>query len=257
MAVSLEKQGKVGVIHLNRPPMNSYDRTFIDELNAAIDELRFDEDLQAAVVASDNPRIFSAGADIQMFQTASLAFKYTFVNHANEVINKLEHTPKVVIAAIAGHALGGGLEIALACDLRFAAEGDYRLGLPEVSLGLLPGTGGTQRLPRLVGKTRAMDLMIRGERIPPQEALEIGLVNRVYPADELLDKTVEYAQQLAEGPTYAIGNIKLATSLGTEMPLEAGLAFERELVYRLFASEDAAEGLAAFSEKRQPQWKGR
>jgi enoyl-CoA hydratase/carnithine racemase len=257
MSVSLDKQGKVGIIRLNRPPMNSYDRTFIDELNAAIDELRFDEGLTAAVVASDNPRVFSAGADVQMFQTASLAFKYAFVNHAHEVLSKLEHTPKVIIAAIGGHALGGGLEIALACDLRFAAEGDYRLGLPEVTLGLLPGSGGTQRLPRLVGKARAMDLMVRGERLTPQDALEIGLVNRLLPADQLLDKTVEYATQLADSATFAIGNIKIANALGNEMPLEAGLALERELVYRLFASEDAAEGLAAFTEKRSPNWKGR
>src|SRR5215212_1678512 len=117
--------------------MNSYDRGFMDELNAAVDELRFDEELGAAVVLSDNPRIFSAGADIQMFNSATLAFKYAFVNHAHQVLSKIEHTPKVVIAAIGGHALGGGLEIALACDLRFAAEGEFRLGLPEVNLGLL------------------------------------------------------------------------------------------------------------------------
>lgn len=257
MAVSLDRQGKVAVIHLNRPPMNSYDKAFLDELNDAIDELRFDEELGAAVVLSDNPRIFSAGADIQMFQTASLAYKYAFVNHAHEVLSKFEHTPKVIIAAIAGHALGGGLEIALACDLRFAAEGEFRLGLPEVNLGLLPGSGGTQRLTRLVGKARAMDLMIRGERVTPQQAQDLGLVNRLYPADELLDKTVEYAAQLAAGPTFAIGNIKIAAGLGAEMPLEAGLALERESVFRLFASEDAAEGLAAFGEKRAANWKGR
>ena len=257
MAVSLEKQGKVGVIRLNRPPMNSYDRAFLDELNAAIDELRFDEGLAAAVVTSDNPRIFSAGADIQLFQTATPAYKYAFVTHAHEVLDKFGRTPKVIVAAIAGHALGGGLEIALACDQRFAAEGDYRLGLPEVTLGLLPGSGGTQRLTRLVGKARALDLMVRGDRIAPQQALEIGLVNRLYSADELLDKTLEYATQLANGPTFAIGNIKIAAGLGAEMPLEAGLALEREAVFRLFASEDAAEGLAAFSEKRAPSWKGR
>jgi enoyl-CoA hydratase len=257
VAVSLEKQGKVGVIHLNRPPMNSYDKAFIDELNGAIDELRFDEALAAAVVTSDNPKVFSAGADIEMFKSASLPFKYAVVNHANEVLDKFERTAKVVIAAVGGHALGGGLEIALACDLRFAAEGDFRLGLPEVSLGLLPGTGGTQRLPRLIGKARAMDLMVRGKRITPQEALEIGLVNRLLPADQLLEKTVEYAAQLAAGPTFAIGNIKIATTLGAETSLEAGMALEREAVYRLFASEDAAEGVAAFTEKRQPSWKGR
>ena len=257
MAVSLDKQGKVALIRLNRPPMNSYDRGFLDELNVAIDELRFDEELRSAVVLSDNPRVFCAGADIQMFQTATLAYKYAFVNHAHEVLNKLEHTPKVIVAAIAGHALGGGLEIALACDLRFAAEGDFRLGLPEVSLGLLPGSGGTQRLTRAIGKARALDLMVRGERITPRDAFEIGLVNRLVPADQLVDQAIEYATRLAEGPTFAIGNIKIAAGLGAEMPLEAGLALEREAVYRLFASEDAAEGLAAFGEKRQPAWKGR
>jgi enoyl-CoA hydratase/carnithine racemase len=257
LAVSLDKQGKVALIRLNRPPMNSYDRGFLDELNVAIDELRFDEELRSAVVLSDNPRVFCAGADIQMFQTATLAYKYAFVNHAHEVLNKLEHTPKVIVAAIAGHALGGGLEIALACDLRFAAEGDFRLGLPEVSLGLLPGSGGTQRLTRAIGKARALDLMVRGERITPREAFEIGLVNRLVPADQLVDQAIEYATRLAEGPTFAIGNIKIAAGLGAEMPLEAGLALEREAVYRLFASEDAAEGLAAFGEKRQPAWKGR
>jgi enoyl-CoA hydratase/carnithine racemase len=257
LAVSLDKQGKVALIRLNRPPMNSYDRGFLDELNVAIDELRFDEELRSAVVLSDNPRVFCAGADIQMFQTATLAYKYAFVNHAHEVLNKLEHTPKVIVAAIAGHALGGGLEIALACDLRFAAEGDFRLGLPEVSLGLLPGSGGTQRLTRAIGKARALDLMVRGERITPRDAFEIGLVNRLVPADQLVDQAIEYATRLAEGPTFAIGNIKIAAGLGAEMPLEAGLALEREAVYRLFASEDAAEGLAAFGEKRQPAWKGR
>lgn len=257
MAVSLEKQGKVGLIHLDRPPANSYDRGFMDELNAAIDELRFDEELGAAVVLSDNPRFFSAGADIQMFRNVTLGFKYAFVNHAHEVLSKIERTPKVVVAAIGGHALGGGLEIALACDLRFAAEGEFRLGLPEVTLGLLPGSGGTQRLSRLIGKARAMDLMIRGEPVGPGQALELGIVNRLFPADTLVEETLAYARKLAEGPTFAIGNIKIAAGLGAEMPLEAGLALEREAVYRLFASEDAAEGLAAFAEKRPATWQGR
>jgi enoyl-CoA hydratase/carnithine racemase len=257
LAVTLEKQGKVAVIWLDRPPANSYNREFIDELNAAIDELRFDENLGAAVVASKSAKFFSAGADIQMFQSVSLAYKFAFVNHAHEVLNKIEHTPKLVVAAVNGHALGGGLEIALACDLRFAAEGEFFLGLPEVSLGLLPGSGGTQRLTRLIGKSRAMDLMVRGERVGPQQALELGLVNRLLPADQLVETTLEYAEQLASGPTYAIGQIKIAAGLGAEWPLEAGLAIEREAVFRLFASEDAAEGLKAFSEKRKPAWQGR
>src|SRR5438105_7395338 len=188
--------------------MNSYDRAFLDELNAAIDELRFDEGLAAAIVTSDNPRIFSAGADIQLFQTATPAYKYAFVTHAHEVLNKFGRTPKVIVAAIAGHALGGGLEIALACDQRFAAEGDYRLGLPEVTLGILPGNGGTQRLQRLIGRTKALDMMLTGTPVGPQRALELGLVDRVFSADRLVEESVEYVARLAKGPALAVGNIK-------------------------------------------------
>src|ERR671932_257323 len=252
VSVSRERDG-VALIHLHRPPANSYDRAFLDDLNAAVDDVRWDGDVRGAVLVSDlAPKFFSAGADITNFKNSTQEQRVMTVLHAHEILLKIERTPKVIVAAIAGHALCGGLEIALACDQRFAAEGDYRLGLPEVTLGLLPGSGGTQRLTRLVGKARALDLMVRGDRITPQQALEIGLVNRLYSADELLDKTLEYATQLANGPTFAIGNIKIAAGLGAEMPLEAGLALEREAVFRLFASEDAAEGLAAFSEKRAP-----
>jgi enoyl-CoA hydratase/carnithine racemase len=257
VSVSRERDG-VALIHFNRPPANSYDRAFLDALNAAVDEVRWDAEVRGAVLVSDlAPRFFSAGADITNFQRSTQQQRVMTILHAHEILLKIEHTPKVFVAAISGHAMGGGLEIALACDLRFAAEGEYRIGLPEVSLGLLPGNGGTQRLTRLVGRTRALDMMITNQQVNPARAHEIGLVDRVFRADQLVIEAVEYVARLAKGPTLAIGNIKIATRVGADLPLEGALALEREAVWRLFMSEDAAEGLAAFGEKRTPEWKGR
>ena len=258
VTVSREKAREgVALIHLNRPPANSYDRAFLDDLNAAVDEVRWDGDIRGAVLVSDlAPRFFSAGADINNFRNSTQQQRVMTVLHAQEILLKIERTPKIFVAALAGHALGGGLEIALACDFRFAADGEYRLGLPEVTLGLLPGNGGTQRLTRLVGRTRALDMMITNQQINAARALEIGLVERVFPADSLVSEAVDYVARLASGPTLAIGNIKIATRLGADLPLEGALALEREAVWRLFMSDDAAEGLAAFSEKRAPNWKG-
>lgn len=258
VSVTRERGGRVAVIHLNRPPANSYNKPFIDELNAAIDEVRWDSELRAAVLVSDlAPKFFSAGADIVNFKNSTQEQRVMTVLHAHEVLRKIENTPKIFVAAISGHTLGGGLEIALACDFRFAAEGEYRIGLPEVALGLLPGNGGTQRLQRLVGRTAALDLMLTNTQVGPQKALEMGIVSRLFPADNLVEETLNYVDKLAQGPTLAAGNIKIATKVGADLPLDGALAIEREAVWRLFMSEDAAEGLAAFSEKRQPNWKGR
>ena len=257
VSVSRERDG-VALIHLNRPPANSYNRAFLDELNAAIDEVRWDADIRGAVLVSDlAPKFFSAGADVVNFKNSTQQQRVMTVLHAHEILRKIEYTPKVFVAAINGHALGGGLEIALACDFRFAAEGEYRLGLPEVSLGLLPGNGGTQRLSRLIGRNKALDMMLTNTQVGPQKALELGIVDRVFPADSLQDQAVEYVAKLAKGPTLAIGNIKIATRTGADLPVEGALALEREAVWRLFMSEDAAEGLAAFGEKRSPSWRGR
>ncbi|HYU20026.1 MAG TPA: enoyl-CoA hydratase/isomerase family protein [Chloroflexota bacterium] len=256
MAVGVEKRGSIGLVKFNRPPANSYNREFLDELNAAIDEIRFDEQVRVAIVVSELPRFFCAGADIKMFQESSLPYKTAFVLHAHEVVAKIERTPKVWIAAISGHTLGGGLEIALGCDFRFAAEGDYRIGLPESKLGLLPGTGGTQRLPRLIGHTRALHLILTGEAVGPQEALDLGIVDRLFAADQLMDECLEYANGLASGAPIALGNIKVAATLGGQGTLESGLALEREAVWRLFPTDDAAEGLAAQTERRAPKFEG-
>jgi enoyl-CoA hydratase/carnithine racemase len=255
VSVTRESNG-VALIHVNRPPANSYDRGLIDDLNAAIDEIRFDESIGAAVLMSDLPKFFSAGADINMFRTVSSKARAMTILHMHEVLLKMEHTPKVFIAAIGGHCLGGGLEIALATDFRFAAEGEYRLGVPEVTLGLLPGNGGTQRLPRLIGRQKAMELLLTGKPLDPKTAVALGVVDRLLPPDQLLPEAIAFAATLAKGPTMAIGEIKLVAKQGLEMPLESALGLERAGIFRLFETADAQEGLRAFAEKRKPSWKG-
>jgi enoyl-CoA hydratase/carnithine racemase len=257
MSVRLEKQDSIGHIVLDRPPANSYDKSFMEELDAAISDAARDEAVKAIVVRSANDRFFSAGADVSVFAKSGLDEQNAFVVCANEAIGKFEQTPKVVVAAINGHCLGGGLEIALCCDFRIAAEGSYRIGLPEVTLGLLPGTGGTQRLPRLIGRQKALDFMLRGTTMPPQDALAAGIVDEVVPAAELLDKAIERAGAYATGPTFAIGRIKKAAVLGSGMRLDEGLKLERQLLIELFKSEDAKEGVTAFVEKRKPNYKGK
>ncbi len=247
----------VGYLEIGKPKANTYDLEMMRELNAAVDEFRFDDEVRVLVLASTVPGFFSAGADIEMLKKSAPDFKAMFCLFCQETLDKLAKTPKVVIAALNGHTVGGGLEIALACDLRLMAKGAGTIGLPEVTLGVLPGTGGTQRLPRLVGTSRALDLMITGKRLSPDEALAIGLVNYVYPAETFAKDVQAYASGLAHGPIRAISLIKRAVVEGVEMPLTAGLALERELQNRLFITEDAKEGLSAFSEKRKPNFKGR
>jgi enoyl-CoA hydratase/carnithine racemase len=256
MAVRLEKQDSIGHIVLDRPPANSYDKAFMDELEAVIDDAGRDDAVKAIVLRSASEKFFSAGADVSVFAKSGLDEQTAFVARANEAMSKFESTPKVVVAAINGHCLGGGLEMALCCDFRVAAEGTYRIGLPEVTLGLLPGTGGTQRLPRLIGRQKALDFMLRGTTLPPQDALAAGIVDQVVPAAELVDKASERARAYATGPTFAIGRIKKAVVQGFGMRLDEGLKLERQLLIELFKSEDAKEGVTAFVEKRKPNYKG-
>jgi enoyl-CoA hydratase/carnithine racemase len=192
-----------------------------------------------------------------MLRKSQPDFKAMFCLHCQETLNKFASTPKIVIAAINGHCVGGGLEIALSCDLRMMAQGSGKIGLPEVTLGVLPGTGGTQRLPRLVGTSRALDMMITGKLLTPDEALAIGLVNYVYPQESFQQDVRAYASALTQGPSRAVNLIKRSVMEGVEMPLIAGLALERELQNRLFITEDAKEGLSAFAEKRKPAFQGR
>jgi enoyl-CoA hydratase/carnithine racemase len=255
--VTLSKAETIGTITLNRPPANSYDIHFMGELDAAIDAADGDPQVKAVVLRSASEKFFSAGADIKAFLANSTEANMQMIRTAHRALEKMALSPKVFVAAINGHALGGGLEMALACDLRFAAEGSYRLGLPEVTLGLLPGNGGTQRLPRLIGANKALEMMLTGASVSPEEAHRLGLVNKLFPADKLLEETNAYARKVATGASAAIGKIKQAVYQGIALPLQEALALERDLIEPLFQTEDAQEGLKAFAEKRQPVYKGK
>jgi len=257
MSVRLEKEGGVGVIVLDRPPVNAYDYGFLRELESVIDDVRADEDIHAAVVASASEKFFSTGADVGGFARGTTRSRVMTATLAHEAFRKMENTPFVFIAAIAGHCLGGGLELALACDLRFAADGTYQIGLPETNLGLFPGSGGTQRLPRLVGLSKGMDMILSATTMTPQEAHAAGLVDRLFPsAAACRQGAIDYAAKIAGGPTVALGHAKLAITQGFGAPLDVGLAIEREAISRVFVSQDANEGIKAFGEKRKAEFKG-
>jgi enoyl-CoA hydratase/carnithine racemase len=259
MSVRLEKEGGIGIIVLDKPPANSYDYAFLREFAGVIDDARVDLSIKSAiVVTSASEKFFSAGADVSVFATAAPRSRFMLALLAHEAFRKMENTPLVFIAAIAGHCLGGGLELALACDLRFAAEGSYQIGLPEVNLGLFPGSGGTQRLPRLVGLAKGLDLIANATTLNPAGAQEAGIVDRLFPdAAACRAGAIEYAAKLASGPGVAIGHAKLAITQGYGGPLDLGLAIEREAIGRVFVSEDADEGIKAFLEKRKPEFKSR
>jgi enoyl-CoA hydratase/carnithine racemase len=256
MAVSFAAEGAVGYITLDKPPANSYDKDFMDEMGTAVDAAAADDSVKAVIVRSASKRFFCAGADIKAFLANDTGANMAMIERGHEVLASIARIPKVFIAQVEGHALGGGLEITLACDLRFGARGSYKLGVPEVTLGLLPGNGGTQRLPRIIGVPRALDLMITGRPVSPGEAHGLGILNRLFPAAETAEKTRAYADALAGGATAAIGEIKLTTYAGVEKPIAEALAREREGIARLFDTADSAEGFAAFSEKRKPEFKG-
>lgn len=252
----------VALLTLNDPPVNAYTFEMFKELDGCILDARFDNDVHVLVITGHGEKYFSAGADINMLREADPTFKYYFCLHANETLSRLEQTPKLVIAAINGHAIGGGLEIALACDLRIARRGSYRIGLPEVNLGVLPGTGGTQRLARLVGPSRALEMMVEAETLDVDEALRAGLVHKVWetPDHESFMKRIrDYAHEFTppNRASLAVGKIKRAVVSGADMTLEHGLGLERELQGELFRSQDAKEGILAFTQKRKPVFRGR
>lgn len=255
--VEVKKNEGIAEIHLNVNKANTYNFDVYRELNAAIDDIRLDQDIQVAILMSDVPKFFSAGANIEFLKSADPQYKTQFCLFCNETLDKIARSPQIFIALLEGHTVGGGLEMAMGCDLRFAADGDFKIGLPEVSLGVLAGTGGTQRMARLAGYSKALDLCITGETLSPQEALHHKLVDRVFPADKAREETFAYARKLVEGPTYAISNIKLSIMNGKEMPLNVAIRYEGELQNLLFRSEDAKEGMDAFLNKRTPKFKGK
>src|SRR5438094_2052093 len=249
----------VAILELAAPPANTYTHEMMRQLDDALSRARFEDTSKVIVLSGHGDKFFSAGANISMLNSVTPRFKYFFCLHANETLNRLEHTPKLTIAALNGHTVGGGLEIAMACDLRLAKENAGKIGLPEVNLGVLPGTGGTQRLARIVGKTRAIEMMVKGETFSFDKAKELGLVNEVFPADDYWEQVMLYAKQFCppHKASKAVGLIKRSVQSGAEVPFESGLTLERELQQQLFQSDDAKEGIAAYVEKRVAEFKGR
>jgi len=258
MKVEYKSLDGVAVLTLTDPPANTYSYEMMQELDACILKARMDESVQVIVITGAGEKFFCAGADIQMLSDVTPVFKYYFCLHANETLSRLEQTPKLVIAAIQGHCVGGGLEVAMAADIRIARKGAGKMGLPEVSLGVLPGTGGTQRLVRIVGKSKAIELMAMGQLFDFERGLELGLINQVIETENFLAAVIEYARQFTtpNKAAMAVGRIKRAVQTGDEIPLEYGLTLERELQQQLFQSDDAREGLAAYVEKRKPSFRG-
>jgi enoyl-CoA hydratase/carnithine racemase len=243
--VNYSTDNGVAIMELCNPPANAYSYEMFRELDEAILSARMDESVHVIVLRGSGDKFFCAGADIAMLDEASPEFKYYFCLHANETLLRLEHTPKLVIAAMNGHCVGGGLEVAMAADLRVAKAGRGKVGLPEVALGVLPGTGGTQRLTRLIGKAKAMELMVLGKTLS---------VDDVFWAE-----VMELARSFCppNKASKAVGHIKRAVHTGGELTLEAGLALERELQRSLFASDDASEGIGAYVGKRKAEFTGR
>lgn len=252
----------IAFLTLNDPPANTYSYEMMQQLDQAILTARMDETVQVIVITGEGEKFFCAGANINMLANVTPTFKYYFCLHANETLNRLEQTPKLVIAAINGHCVGGGLEVAMAADIRIARKGAGRLGLPEVSLGVLPGTGGTQRLARIVGKSKAIELMVIGDLLDFDQGLALGLINQIFEAEsgaQFREQVVEYAKQFTtpKKAALAVGRIKRSVQTGAEVAFESALALERELQQQLFQSEDAKEGLTAYVERRPAEFKGK
>ena len=260
--VRYEVQDGIAILTLDDPPANTYTHEMMRQIDESIIKARFDKAVEVIVITGAGEKFFCAGANIGMLSEADPDWKYCFCLHANETLNRLEHTPKLVIAALNGHTVGGGLEIAMAADIRIARKDAGKIGLPEVALGVLPGTGGTQRLVRMVGKSKAIQLMTGGATFGFDKALKLGLVNEIYESEDrqsFLAAVLEYAAQFTtpNKASKAVGLIKRAVQTGSELPFELALALERELQAQLFASADATEVLNANIEKRNAEFQGK
>src|SRR5271156_182615 len=257
--INYSVESGVAIIEMDDPPANTYTYEMMQQIDTAILTARMDENAHVIVVRGKGDKFFSAGASIPMLTKADPTFKYYFCLHANETLSRFEQTPKLVIAALNGHTVGGGLEIALACDIRIAKKEGGKIGLPEVNLGVLPGTGGTQRFSRAIGRARALELMATGRTFSFEEALEMGLINYLYEKESFWEDVLSYARQFCppNKASRAVGRIKRSVVTGMEIPFAEALGLERELQQLLFTSEDAKEGLAAYVEKRAANFKGK
>jgi enoyl-CoA hydratase/carnithine racemase len=250
----LTREEGIAIITLNRPPANAISEPLIRELNAALNELHGDDAVRAVVITGSGERIFCGGADLgSAFSGGDVE---AFIRFGNSVMRKMERFPKPIIAAINGHAMGGGCEIAMACHLRLLKE-TARMGQTESNLGIIPGYGGTQRLPRLIGRTKALEFLLLGTQIPAQECLSLGLVNRLCKEGETLNDAKALARQLAKRAPLATAAIIRAVDEGLESPMARSIDVELDAFMPTLRSEDAAEGIQAFFAKREPEFKGR
>ena len=257
--IEQKKEGGILMLEINSPPVNSYTHEMLRQLDDCILQARFDETTHVIVLTGAGEKFFSAGAEINMLAKQSLAYKYNFAVHGNEVLMRMERTPKLFIAAINGHAIGGGLEIAMAADIRIARKDAGRVGLAEVNLGVMPGMGGTQRLPRLVGRGRGLELCATGKQIAYEEALELGLIHYIYEKENFMEQVLDYARQFVppNKASLAVGKIKRAIQAGLDGSLAEGLSLEHEVLYQTFGSEDGNEGVKAYLEKRTAKYQGK
>ena len=251
--VSFTNSSGFGIVLIDRPPANAYEIGFMKQLNESVEAANKDH-CKAVIVRSTSEKFFCAGADIKVFGANPTDKNEEMVELARQALAKIESSGKIFIAEINGHALGGGLEIAMACDLRFAAEGKYLMGLPEIKLGLIPGNGGTQRLIRLIGSSKAFEFMLKGDSVTPDTAWELGLLNRLFPADTLRQSTEAFAAEIEKGPGKALEALKQCVNQGASMSLEEGLELEKKLASKLYDTGDAKEGFKAFLEKRPPEF---
>jgi enoyl-CoA hydratase len=250
----LETRGKVAIITINRPPMNALSRDTLAEMESMLLGIREDPSIRSVILTGAGEKMFSAGADITEF--GDFANREQSIRRVHDLFNMIELFPKPIIACVNGKALGGGNELQMACHLTIASE-NAEFGLPEVKLGIIPGYGGTQRLPRLIGKRRALELLLSGERISASKALEYGLINGVVPRDSLLSEAMTWAERLADGPPLAIHGILDSVQKGDSVSLQEGLSIELKNMLSVSGSEDAIEGVTAFFSKRKAEFKGR
>ena len=252
----IEKEGSVAIVKINRPPVNSLNTTAYSELYDAFCQLEKDESVNAILLTGAGEKAFAAGLDIKDVAGKSIPKYFEFGRTSRMTVDKVATVDKPTVAAVFGFTFGGGCELALACDLRIAAT-DASIGCPEVNLGIIPGSGGTQRLTRLVGMTKAKEMLLLGDAVNGDEAYRIGLVNKVVPKEKLMEEAMAVAKRLAEKPKVAVSLIKTSINTGADMGLPAAISFENECFTVAYVSEDGREGMTAFAEKRKPNYKGR
>lgn len=257
IAIEKDDDNKVAVVTLNRPPANALDIPFIREIRETVRGLEEEEKISAVIVQSANPKIFCGGADISTVEDHDVHGMDMLGKDIKELLLDMRASSKIYVALVQGHCLGGGLELALGCDFRFAGDGPAKIGLPEINLGLFPGGGGIQLVGRLIGQQKAFLLAATGKPISVQEAFAYGLLDFVYPEEEIVVKAKEFASQLANGPSVAISNMKQAVYLGLAMSIEQAFDFERQMHKHLVVTDDCYEGVSAYKEKRPPRFSGK